>query len=561
MDNLNLFAQNKRATSEQISERVSFVDSGFDTKLEWIKAGMKKNSTSKAIENPLIQEKKSIPSSTQKNIKVMTTPSVEIVERKPISLKAKEVSIEFKPTQEEWEQTHELLSKNYGLEIYEPNHLEPTNIGRIGQGETGANIQEKLKNADKVVLGDLHASSLKLLETLVMCEMVYLPIEQVKKFIDCVLTLQENIRILRRHSGETVPIFTAESMLMNKHGLAHNQFPEIDFEDINADNDRKNALIKYQKASEIITNEIIPSLIWTGESRSINLVGDVICDRGVDDSITLQILKEISVQAEKQGNHNPFEVVISNHDMRYLTAPEELGYNGIDYPSYGNMFLTKSKEWVKEQMEWYFSQMKMFDYDKSSDTFISHTALEVRDENGKITEFGQLKILLGYDPDANVNAKEFVEKANSYLKKIISIEFSNHKKFDPAIENMIKSLAKINPKVNEYIERHFLNNQAKGVTPVDAKILALRSWNISLIMNITQDRPLMKKDPIGVKNFIHGHDSVQYFGKDFDGNNIDIKLEKNVICLDNNARKGMTTIDSNRRNPNLYNSSMYLIKA
>jgi hypothetical protein len=76
MDNLNLFAQNKRATPEQIAERVPFVDSGFETKLEWIKAGMQKNQAAKT------DDKKIIPSPEKKAVEVVTVPPLVQAEKK-----------------------------------------------------------------------------------------------------------------------------------------------------------------------------------------------------------------------------------------------------------------------------------------------------------------------------------------------------------------------------------------------------------------------------------------------------------------------------------------------
>jgi hypothetical protein len=148
MNNLNLFAQNKRATPEQIAERVPFVDSGFETKLDWIKAGMKKNQAAKTAENPLVQEKKVIPSPEKKSAEAVTPLPVTTTEKKvlPDLRSQKDIVV-----QDDDEETETVISES-NVDEADDQEISETDQQHIEtlRSETESAIENLSENLKKI---------------------------------------------------------------------------------------------------------------------------------------------------------------------------------------------------------------------------------------------------------------------------------------------------------------------------------------------------------------------------------------------------------------------------
>jgi hypothetical protein len=148
MNNLNLFTQNKRAAPEQIAERVPFVESGFETKLDWIKAGMKKNLTPKTAKIPATVEKKVIPSPEKKVVEAVAPLPVITTEKKvlPDLRSRKDIVV-----QDDEEETEALISESEDddenddeISETDQQHIETL------KGETESAIESLAENLEKI---------------------------------------------------------------------------------------------------------------------------------------------------------------------------------------------------------------------------------------------------------------------------------------------------------------------------------------------------------------------------------------------------------------------------
>jgi hypothetical protein len=148
MNNLNLFAQNKRPAPEQIAERVPFVESGFETKLDWIKAGMKKNPTLKTAKNPATVEKKVIPSPEKKAVEVVTVPPLVQAEKKvlPDLRSRKDIVV-----QDDEEDTETVISES-DVDEADDDEISETDQQHIEtlRSETESAIENLSENLEKI---------------------------------------------------------------------------------------------------------------------------------------------------------------------------------------------------------------------------------------------------------------------------------------------------------------------------------------------------------------------------------------------------------------------------
>ncbi|NJS41329.1 hypothetical protein HC766_03030 [Candidatus Gracilibacteria bacterium] len=105
-------------------------------------------------------------------------------------------------TEAEKEATREVMCKNYKFEIYEPNNPDSI-VGVYGEGVEGQSIAEKLRKAEKVCIGDLHGNFVKLIETLVAADAVYLEDNKAKELYYAVHRITRVIDQLSEHCANS----------------------------------------------------------------------------------------------------------------------------------------------------------------------------------------------------------------------------------------------------------------------------------------------------------------------------------------------------------------------
>ncbi|MCS5710535.1 Dot/Icm T4SS effector Wip [Candidatus Berkiella aquae] len=265
-------------------------------------------------------------------------------------------------------------------------------------------------------------------------------------------------------------------------------------------------------------NEILSSTKVNAES-AINLVGDVVCDRGENDYFTLKILKKL------HDSHVPFEINYSNHDADFVTAyesqeqfyPGMLMHFGVSMSNMQRLIekgLISREEVLEMTDSAYKPHLKLIDYALSDNEISISTHAGVGLKN---IRFVANKLGIAYD-DTSANAlAETIDRINQ--------KFSN----DYVMTNRMGELIEQAMLAHGFYGMNFdLEQQEKF--PIEHMI-----WNRNYV---GLDRPAEHN---GYKiNFIHGHDSSEPSHDNII--NVDNMLGKstyhheniyNVLCQDN----------------------------
>jgi hypothetical protein len=126
---------------------------------------------------------------------------------------------------------------------------------------------ERLGEVSPIALGDLHASVRKLVETLVVTNLVEMPLETARDFVALTKKLEHDK--------------TLEEMRVSQDKL----------------------------------EKLIPQMKWKDPKRQLILIGDTISDRGPLDSITMDIIRHLRTDAK---NPEAIILIASNHDHNVL---------------------------------------------------------------------------------------------------------------------------------------------------------------------------------------------------------------------------------------------------
>lgn len=157
------------------------------------------------------------------------------------------------------------------------------------KGLSADKATEHLAKARHIALGDLHGSYRKLVENLVTAQLITMPKDTAKKFVE--------------YSNKL------ENYLQQDPWL--DKSPEI----INTVQELQQNLKK-----------LISTFKWTGGNRQLILIGDVLADRGPLDSLTLTIvdqLTEVNSKTKEEKHPERLIRIASNHDhdaLRYLSG-------------------------------------------------------------------------------------------------------------------------------------------------------------------------------------------------------------------------------------------------
>ncbi|NJK71066.1 MAG: hypothetical protein HC932_02290 [Thermales bacterium] len=327
-------------------------------------------------------------------------------------------------------------------------------------------------------------------------------------------------------------------------------------------------------------NNIAEQVVWIGDNQQLNMLGDVLGDRGVSDVITMKLISSIRNQAKAKNNSNPISIIASNHDMGVIGADPRINKPQGANNSYGFSFLFSEVSEVENMYQQYFDQVDLFSYDTESQSFFSHSRMSDQinhntSDNKKFEEsvinyerIGCLKILLGYDHDQNItNIQEFTNKANEFYKGFInryyqpgvfqptqySIEnhWSQIKRFSESIKNTSSTYGHqfsgmtLVDTCNK-VEAKFANS---GYSQEESQKIAMMYVEYQIIWNLISQRTNSKeKLLINSNNIIHGHDTNDYYG-----DNTQYLDNTHQVCLDNNANKYIVGKDDD------FNSPLYII--
>ncbi len=190
-------------------------------------------------------------------------------------------------------------------------------------------LASELKSARTIVLGDLHGSYQKLIETLVAADLIDMPKAQAQHYLG-----------LANSPGN----FSDHSLLLSI----------------------------LDKALQFV----IPSIRWKGGDRQLILIGDVLSDRGPLDTVTLSVIEHISQQAP-----NAIVRMASNHDHNVL------GYLLDEKSFLGTAFVssmlracdvaTENKQFgdLAQKYFRYLLQSKLLHFDSETKTLFAHAPI------------------------------------------------------------------------------------------------------------------------------------------------------------------------------------------
>lgn len=215
----------------------------------------------------------------------------------------------------------------------------------------------QLRKSRRVVMGDLHGSWEKLLETLAMAGMVTMTPDQARGFYRISQKFQQLVR-------EDVRFEKPESLA------------------------KARALFDSYE-------HLVGKVRWSGGGRQMVLTGDTTLDRGQSDLFTLTLMSRLFQDAQRQGCHEPLKIVFSNHDHWALSLYNKyyLGHRstheGFKDPArldtmlagwYRNYKLVAQDPALMDRMkrlyETHFQRQVLMAYDPQTRTLVTHGSVD-----------------------------------------------------------------------------------------------------------------------------------------------------------------------------------------
>ena len=331
--------------------------------------------------------------------------------------------------------------------------------------------EERLAEAEEVLLGDAHGSGLKILETAILSELATMPdsieiSEGLAQGIEVVLDVGKG----GDEKNIIDNIFNEGSLKQRKASFKELYFSLcITFETLFEVEDRggyRLADIKKNETvldSNILSNdevkyiatlfkkikekleEYIDQIEWTGEDRELVLLGDNICDRSGFDDITMSVISKL----QEKGS---VSICAGNHDLNILAyANKKL--SKISSTSFGNIVQEYSflrslcsidengnleigdKHEPADQYKDYLENSQLFYYDEKTNTFMSHARIDRKIIEGELGHRGGFK--------SKEEIKQFVDRANEWYQDIIKKVFNSSARIDTQLLQDLKKLSKI----------------------------------------------------------------------------------------------------------------------
>jgi len=408
---------------------------------------------------------------------------------------------EQKPEQKEQkgtEPTYEVFNSKPSAHVYSP---EGSIFNKTFDTDDEHSPEKMFEKADIIAIGDMHANALKFLEQAMQAGLITMPKEKAIEFFD---TYKKMIAL-----AQNPKLPPMEQIVENGEfiGMGHpsdeawqtykEQYPFFPF----ATEQEKNDFATLHHTAEQLIDSI--SLTPRGQEKKLVLIGDLISDRGVSDTLVLHLLKKIR---EK----NQPVVMASNHDMEPFFRAFKYGYSpeAKQRASFYRARVVDMDRLNKELRE-HYKGMTLFYYDKEKKLFFSHAPItkELMAELKESCEYtGAL--------DTPEEMTTFVEKANAWFANIIS---------------------------DSVDETFHLTPESRGK-------------QFHLLREIVWNREgLMQKEEVPfpqnvVKGYIHGHDSDSKSGqlRPEDGQKQKDSPDPVVYNLDNTHRKQETPTSLSR---------------
>jgi len=281
----------------------------------------------------------------------------------------------------------------------------------------------ELLSARTVALGDIHGSYEKLVETLITSGLATMPPDKAARFVELSAEfedfisknpfLEDDPKIWQTAVAEGSPILS-KAMLMHAE-----------------------------------LSDILKKVTWTGGSdRQLILIGDVLADRGVTDTLTLQLLSQLS-----KDSPDRFVRLTSNHDhcaISYLLTGDthKLMQNPASRLSYAEsqiraFKLSEDREGLVNQYREHIKELKLLHYDRNSKTLYSHAPItpdQFKSLIETLKEYNYLGTGFEYENLNQETIEDFVGLANQFYQDSISTRFEyGFNEMDAHVEALVNS--------------------------------------------------------------------------------------------------------------------------
>ncbi|MBP7992196.1 MAG: hypothetical protein KAZ30_00910, partial [Candidatus Magasanikbacteria bacterium] len=293
-------------------------------------------------------------------VSVPAAPRSDAKERKS-ALASK---VETPEQQAEQLRVRELFADNTHLKVntISPNHITSTKEGPYNNGKSEAAAE--LEKSDVLIVGDVHASAWKVMQTLITGGRATMPEDKAKKFAELYSVAIDETK----NNGDKIT----------------------------------------EKFSQTIAemNECIKTMEWKDSAKPVVFIGDMIADRGLSDSLVLTIINHLK---EKAGDN--LRITASNHDLGPLLFSISKDQSA-SFARFPERFNDDQKS--REMLRAYYQNLDLFLFNSETKTFISHAPIDQ-------TVINTLAARLGFDfLITEKSVSDFVNEANKWFKKLLS---------------------------------------------------------------------------------------------------------------------------------------------
>jgi hypothetical protein len=355
-------------------------------------------------------------------------------------------------------------------------------------------VEDRIASAKSICIGDLHGSYEKLVETLIATNLASMPKESAKRYVE--LSKKLETLIVTNPGLEEIkpqdPPKTSFERLMEKMFKAP----------------PKQSLTEIEKAANLQAEiiDLLKTMKWSGpEGQKLILIGDIIGDRGVTDTITLELLSHLSAKSPDRIIR-----IASNHDhcaAAYLLKKDSrINHHESQLRAFQ---LSKDHDSLVSLYREHLAELKLMHYDSDTQTLYSHAPITPANFEtliANLKEEGFIDQELRYQDINEDTIAEFVEISNAFYREAILFPFEN-------------GLDSIDYKVEATV-----NDSNNGFL-----------WRRCRYADIA-DIPLVHQ---GVKTIVHGHDSSSQANSPYSVDRAAKNSESpiTIVNLDNQLRK------------------------
>jgi hypothetical protein len=265
------------------------------------------------------------------------------------------------------------------------HNVHPDKVEFVSPGDA----YKKMYAAKSIAIGDLHASTEKLFETLVVGGFVHMPEKKLKQLQHALAMQEKTADIIDQkvNYGSSPVRLSPDPLILEK-----------------------NALKRYHK--QVV--ELLPYMKWAGGDKKLILIGDVLSDRGPYDPTTLAIINHLDHQA-------PGKIIkiASNHDHNALNYVVS---NQLDYPfqsqSLRNALRVARQQYggedkLKASYINYLSQSQLLHWDNDSKTLYMHAPITQRVLEQSINKLNNTGLkITPYKEVSSENLPQFIQSLN-----------------------------------------------------------------------------------------------------------------------------------------------------